>query len=176
MPNTSQQIDPLDEWLAIKAGVTRSGDPENPNSPASQGAPYKGKGLPGLTLTREQAIRAITTESSRFLRADAYIGSLEVGKLADAIVLKANYFEVPEDEIARQKALLTMVGGEVVYIADEIDFGNGVEAKFSNNDTVSKTLNRRSVGGLQGRDLSQEGKRAVQVLQPRGVCGHSHKH
>ncbi|RFN50423.1 putative amidohydrolase ytcj [Fusarium flagelliforme] len=169
-------IDPLDEWLAIKAGVTRSGDPENPNSPASQGAPYEGKGLPGLTLTREQAIRAITTESSRFLRADAYIGSLEVGKLADAIVLKANYFEVPEDEIARQKALLTMVGGEVVYIADEIDFGNGVEAKFPNNDTVSKTLDRRSVGGLQGRDLTQEGKRAVQVLQPRGVCGHSHKH
>ncbi|CVL08332.1 uncharacterized protein FMAN_05120 [Fusarium mangiferae] len=29
-------IDPLDEWLAIKAGVTRSGDPKNPNSPASQ--------------------------------------------------------------------------------------------------------------------------------------------
>ena len=69
-----------------------------------------------------------------------------------------------------------MVGGEVVYIADEIDFGNGAEAKFPNNGTVSKTLNRRSVGGLQGRDLSQEGKRAAQVLQPRGVCRHSHKH
>ena len=80
--------------------------------------------------------------------------SIEVGKLADAIVLKANYFEVPEDEIARQKVLLTMVGGEVVYIADEIDFRNGVEATFPNNDTVSKTLNRRSIGGLQGRDLS----------------------
>ena len=41
-----------------------------------------------------------------------------------------------------------MVGGEVVYIADEIDFGNVVEAKFPNNDTVSKTLNRRSVSSL----------------------------
>ncbi|KAF5579661.1 amidohydrolase [Fusarium subglutinans] len=105
-------IDPPDEWLAIKAGATRSGDPKNPHSPASQGAPYNGNGLPGLTLTRDQAIRAITTESARFLRADAYIGSLEVGKLADAIVLKANYFEVPEEHIARQKTLLTMVGGE----------------------------------------------------------------
>ncbi|CVL06525.1 uncharacterized protein FPRN_05189 [Fusarium proliferatum] len=169
-------IDPLDEWLAIKAGVTRSGDPKNPNSPASQGAPYNGNGLPGLTLTRDQAIRAITTESARFLRADAYIGSLEIGKLADAIVLKANYFEVPAEHIARQKTLLTMVGGEVVYIADEVDFKNGVKAKFANDDDVGKMIERRSVGGIQGRDLSEEGKRSVQRLQTRGACVHSHHH
>ncbi|KAF4965508.1 hypothetical protein FSARC_6688 [Fusarium sarcochroum] len=169
-------IDPLDEWLAIKAGVTRSGDPKNPNSPASQGAPYDGNGLPGLTLSRDQAIRAITTESARFLRADTYVGSLEVGKLADAIILKANYFEVPEDEIARQKTLLTMVGGEVVFIADEVDFGNGVKARFPNNDTISATISKRSIGGFQGRGLSVEGRRALQVLQPRGACVHSHKH
>ncbi|KAF4451231.1 putative amidohydrolase ytcJ [Fusarium austroafricanum] len=168
-------IDPLDEWLAIKAGVTRSGDPKNPNSPASHGAPYDGNGLPGTTLSRDQAIRAITTESARFLRADNYIGSLEVGKLADAIILKANYFEVPESQIARQKTLLTMVGGEIVYIADKVDFGNGVKAKFPNNDTISKTITRRSIGGIQGRDLSEEGKRAVRRLQTRGACVH-HKH
>lgn len=166
----------MDEWLAIKAGVTRSGDPKNPNSPASQGAPYNGNGLPGLTLTRDQAIRAITTESARFLRADAYIGSLEIGKLADAIVLKANYFEVPAEHIARQKTLLTMVGGEVVYIADEVDFKNGVKAKFANDDDVGKMIERRSVGGIQGRDLSEEGKRSVQRLQTRGACVHSHHH
>ncbi|KAF5976590.1 putative amidohydrolase ytcJ [Fusarium bulbicola] len=168
-----RSIDPLDEWLAIKAGVTRSGDPKNPQSPASQGAPYNGNGLPGLTLTRDQAIRAITTESARFLRADAYIGSLEVGKLADAIVLKANYFEVPEEHIARQKTLLTMVGGEVVYIADGVDFKNGVKARFSNDDD-GRMIKRRSVGGIQGRDLSEEGKRPVQRLQTRGACVHSH--
>ncbi|KAJ4245715.1 hypothetical protein NW762_013839 [Fusarium torreyae] len=167
-------IDPLDEWLAIKAGVTRSGDPKNPNSPASQGAPYNRNGLPGLTLSRDQAIRAITTESARFLRADTYVGSLEVGKLADAIILKANYFEVPEEDIARQKTLLTMVGGEVVFIADGVDFGNGVAAKFPNNDTISDTITRRSIGGFQGRGLSEEGQRAVQALQPRGACVHSH--
>ncbi|KAM0415758.1 hypothetical protein ACHAPT_013263 [Fusarium lateritium] len=107
-------VDPLDEWLAIKVSVTRSGDPENTNSPASFGGKYNVTGLPGLTLTWDQAIRAITTESSRFLRADMHIGSLELGKLADVIILKANYFEVPEDELARQKTLMTMVGGEVI--------------------------------------------------------------
>ncbi|KAI9151397.1 amidohydrolase [Paramyrothecium foliicola] len=173
-------IDPLDEWLAVKASVTRSGDPTNPNSPASQGAPYDGPGLPGLSLTREEAIRAITIESSRFLRADDHIGSLEVGKLADIIVLQANYFEVPDDELARQKSLLTMVGGEVVYIADGVDFGNGVVPKFPNNGTLDQKLEKKNIGGIQGRSLSQEGREAVQRLSVRNVCdhgiAHTHKH
>ncbi|KAM0281599.1 hypothetical protein ACHAQH_003468 [Verticillium albo-atrum] len=174
-------IDPLDEWLAIKAGVTRSGDPTNPNSPASQGAPYDGPGLPGLSRSREQAIRAITIESSRFPRADEYIGSLEVGKLADVIILQANYFEVPDDELARQKTLLTMRGGEVVYIADGVDFGNGVVPKFPNNGTLDRRMETKTVGGVQGRSpLSQAGREAVQRLSVRNVCdhgvAHSHKH
>ncbi|KAM5350825.1 hypothetical protein ACJ41O_007330 [Fusarium nematophilum] len=171
-------IDPLDEWLAIKAGVTRSGDPTNPNSPASQGAPYNGTGLPGLSLSREQAIRAITTESSRFVRADEHIGSLEVGKIADVIILKANYFEVPDDEIARQKSLMTMVGGEVVYIAEGVDFGNGAVAKFLNNGTMDLAIEKRSVGGIQGRSLSEEGREAMQRLATRNACDHGigHRH
>ncbi|EEU34645.1 uncharacterized protein NECHADRAFT_77170 [Fusarium vanettenii 77-13-4] len=169
-------IDPLDEWLAIKAGVTRSGDPTNPNSPASQGAPYNGTGIPGLSLTREQAIRAITTESSRFVRADRYIGSLEVGKVADVIILQSNYFEVPDEEIARQKTLVTMVGGEVVYIAEGVDFGNGAVAKFPNNDTVSQTMTRRSVGGIQGRSLSEEGRESMRRLAVHNACDHGADH
>ncbi|KAI8721505.1 Amidohydro-3 domain-containing protein [Fusarium sp. LHS14.1] len=171
-------IDPLDEWLAIKAGVTRSGDPTNSNSPASQGAPYNGTGIPGLSLTREQAIRAITTESSRFVRADRYIGSLEVGKVADVIILQSNYFEVPDDEIARQKTLVTMVGGEVVYIAEDVDFGNDAVAKFPNNDTVSQTMTKRSVGGIQGRSLSEEGREPMRKLAVRNACDHrtGHRH
>ncbi|KAK6840157.1 hypothetical protein PG987_006023 [Apiospora arundinis] len=34
-------IDPLDEFLALKVAVTRSGDPTNPNSPASFGPPLR---------------------------------------------------------------------------------------------------------------------------------------
>ncbi|KAK8070362.1 hypothetical protein PG997_010565 [Apiospora hydei] len=102
-------IDPLDEFLALKVAVTRSGDPTNPNSPASFGAPYDGI-FPGDPISRESALRAITINGARFLRADASIGSLEVGKLADLVVLEKNYFEVPEEEIGRQRVLLTLVG------------------------------------------------------------------
>jgi len=168
------QIDPLDVWLALKAGVTRRGDQTNPNSPESQGAPFNETILPGLSLTREQTLRAITVESSRFLRANDSIGSLEVGKLADLIVLERNYFEVPEAEIARQKVLLTMLGGEVVYVADGQDFG--VKAKFKNDEKAGLKLEKKTVGGFAGRDLDHEGRKAVERLRKRDACGHGHHH
>jgi hypothetical protein len=107
------------------------------------------------------------------------MGSLEVGKLADVIVLKANYFEVPDEELARQKTLLTMVGGEVMYIADGVDFGDNVTAKFPNNDAIDALMEKRTVGGAQGRSLSVEGQRAVRKHRKRNVCDHGinfHKH
>lgn len=137
-------IDPLDEFLALKVGVTLAGDPENPHSPASQGPQYTGT-FPGAKLSREAALRAITTEGARFLRADKHIGSLEVGKLADVIVLEKNYFEVPEDEIGRQRVLMTMLGGTVLYVAEGVSFGDRVVPKFPNGNSTT-ALERKRVG------------------------------
>lgn len=170
-PLPPAQIDPLDEFLALKAGVTRSGDPLNQNSPASQGFPFNGT-LPGKGLTREMAIRAITNRGASFLRAEDSIGSLEVGKLADVVVLENDYFGVPEEELARNRALLTMVGGEVLYIAEDVSFGPGVVAKFPNNDSRSRSVARRSIGGFGGKALSEEQKEHAAALRVRGVCDH----
>ena len=46
------------------------------------------------------------------------IGSLEVGKYADRIVLEKNFMQAPEEELARNRVLLTMVGGKVVHALD----------------------------------------------------------
>jgi predicted amidohydrolase YtcJ len=45
------------------------------------------------------------------------IGSIEVGKQADIIVLDQNLFEIPPDEISKTKVLLTMVDGQIAYKA-----------------------------------------------------------
>ena len=43
------------------------------------------------------------------------IGSLEVGKLADLIVLERNIFEIPIDEVADTKIHRTYFEGKLVY-------------------------------------------------------------
>jgi len=43
------------------------------------------------------------------------LGSIEVGKLSDLVVVSGDYMTVPEDDISEIKTLLTMVGGRVVY-------------------------------------------------------------
>ncbi|MNG33360.1 hypothetical protein D3C84_1195910 [compost metagenome] len=48
---------------------------------------------------------------------EQYIGSLEAGKLADAIVLDNNLFEQSVETVYRTKVLRTLVGGKVVYQA-----------------------------------------------------------
>ena len=43
------------------------------------------------------------------------VGSLESGKLADAIVLSQDLFQVPANSVGRTKVVLTVVGGKVVW-------------------------------------------------------------
>jgi predicted amidohydrolase YtcJ len=49
------------------------------------------------------------------LHAERDIGSLEVGKLADFIVLDRDVLKVPARELANMRVLLTVVGGKAVY-------------------------------------------------------------
>jgi hypothetical protein len=97
---------------------------------------------------------------------------LEKGKLADIIVLGNDYFTVPEEFLGRQKVLLTMVGGEVMYVAEHAGAGfEQVDAKFPNTNS---TLSRRAIGGLDRSQLTHGGKRAVAKLRKRQSCVHEH--
>ena len=104
-------VDPLDEWFALKVGVTRLNAPQPDHKYAGRLSEDKG-------LTRKEALRAITMNSSYELHADRWIGSLEAGKLADFIVLDRNYFDIPAEQIADVKVLQTVVGGRIVYQAE----------------------------------------------------------
>jgi hypothetical protein len=108
-------IDPFDEMLALKIGVTRAGDPESPNG---FGPDFAGRINDDPALSRAAALRAITMNSAHQLHVEGRIGSLEVGKYADLIVLENNFMQMPEEELARNRVLLTMVGGKVVHALD----------------------------------------------------------
>ena len=105
-------VDPLDEFLALKVGVTRSGDPTNPHS---YGPKYAGRLNADPAMSRAEVLRSITLNAARQLKLDAVLGSVEVGKFADLIVLDKNFMQVPEEELGRNGVLLTLVGGKVVW-------------------------------------------------------------
>jgi predicted amidohydrolase YtcJ len=41
--------------------------------------------------------------------------SIEVGKLADVIIISQDLFRIPSNQIGQTKFLMTMVGGKIVY-------------------------------------------------------------
>jgi predicted amidohydrolase YtcJ len=70
---------------------------------------------PGEAITREQAVIAYTLTSAYAEFAERDKGSLVPGKLADIAVLSQDIFTVPNDDLPKTVAILTMVGGKVIY-------------------------------------------------------------
>ena len=69
------------------------------------------------TLTREEALIAHTRSNAYLFFQENALGSLEVGKQADLVVLDRDYMTVPVAEIKHIHPTLTMVGGRVVFSA-----------------------------------------------------------
>ncbi|MDB5307609.1 MAG: putative TIM-barrel fold metal-dependent hydrolase [Gemmataceae bacterium] len=102
------RYDPLDStnpwspWLGIWVALTRQ---------LERGGVLE----PGEALTREQALRLYTINNAYLHHEEKEKGSLEVGKLADLIVVDRDVLTCPVDEVRDTKVLLTVIGGTVVY-------------------------------------------------------------
>ena len=73
----------------------------------------------GQQIGRMEALRLYTTGSAYYTFDDKDLGSIEVGKLGDLVVLSDDYLSVPEEEIRTLGSVLTIIGGEVVHAAGE---------------------------------------------------------
>lgn len=101
-------VDPLDEWFALKVGVTRT---NSPNAPPE----FHGRLGEDSGLSREAVLRAATIDAAYELHEDDVTGSLQVGKFADLIVLDRNPLTIPAEDIANVRVLETVVGGRTVH-------------------------------------------------------------
>ena len=100
---TIQGISPV---FNIEVGHTRqaAGEPDSPI-----------QGDIGERLDLETMVRGYTLDAAYQLHLEHEVGSIEVGKRADLIVLSRNLFEIDQYKIHTTKVLLTMVNGVVVH-------------------------------------------------------------
>jgi predicted amidohydrolase YtcJ len=99
----------LNPWEGIQTAVTRQ---------TTEGKP-EGGFVPGQRLTVEQAIEGYTLGAAYAGRRETSEGSLEIGKLADLIIVSQNVLDIAPANIAKTKVLTTIVGGRLVYQAEK---------------------------------------------------------
>ena len=73
---------------------------------------------PEQVISREQALRLYTTNNAFVMFAEKEKGSIEVGKLADFIVLDRDYMTCPIDEVADINVRQTFVAGKQVFASE----------------------------------------------------------
>lgn len=116
---------PIRDWFA--AGAIVSGGSDNPavvydverpflsQYSALTGDTMAGVLMPGQSITREQMLRMYTINNAYACWQENIRGSIEVGKLADMVVLDQDILTCSDVEVRDLKVLQTYVGGELVY-------------------------------------------------------------
>lgn len=70
-------------------------------------------------LERLEALRLYTHGSAKLSREEDKKGTLSIGMYADMAILSQDYFSIPDESIKEISSLLTILGGKVIYAADE---------------------------------------------------------
>jgi len=102
---TDYSVSPYNPFYTLHAAITRQDRDNNP----------PGGWIPEQAMTREEALRAATIEGAYTMFAEDDLGSIEVGKLADFVVIPVDYMTVPAEDIWRIEPDMTVIGGEAVY-------------------------------------------------------------
>ena len=102
---TDYSVSPYNPFYTLHAAVTRQ---DRENNPA-------GGWRPKEAMTREQALHSATMAGAYAMHAEHVLGSIEVGKLADFVVIPVDYMTIPAEDIWKITPDMTVIGGDVVY-------------------------------------------------------------
>lgn len=141
MPNT-----PL---AAIQTGTARTN--------ATPGSPYEGQVLHGEEVVPvADMVAAYTVNAAKALRLEARVGSIEVGKRADLVVLAADPLQAPALQIGAIAVLQTIFDGEVVHEA----VAGAVDAATARARRATAVLQRLTGHPVERRPLRDHGSHA----------------
>jgi len=107
VPGSDWSVVPsVNPWIAVESLVTRQRPGGSPDS--------FGK---GEAITLPEALDLFTTHAAEQERMGHLVGRIEVGMLADVIVVDRNPYAVPITKVHDTKVRMTFIGGEKVFDA-----------------------------------------------------------
>ena len=71
----------------------------------------------------EEGIATMTRNAARAAFQESSLGTLEVGKLGDFVILEQDLFSVAPGEIGQIEVSATVVGGQLMYGKDDLSIG-----------------------------------------------------
>ena len=99
---TDVPVEPISPIASLHASITRE---------MTNGERF----FPEQSMERMEALRSYTINCAYAVFEEERLGSIEVGKLADLVVLNGDLMTVSEDDLADLKVDLTLVGGQIRF-------------------------------------------------------------
>jgi len=116
LSSDGMQIAPMNPWIHMyfaTTGINARGQPINNNTAVASP-------LVDQRINRLEALGLYTGRNGWFLREEDDLGTIEVGKLVDLVVLNQDYFTVPDEQLKRINSVLTIVGGNITHDANAL--------------------------------------------------------
>nr|WP_297381165.1 amidohydrolase [uncultured Roseateles sp.] len=126
-------------------------------------------------LDREAALRMWTENVTWFSNEQGNKGQIAAGQLADLVVPDRDFFGCPESDIADTSALLTMVGGKVVWGAgDFASLDESAPPPAMPDWSPVRRYGGYGAWGAEGKPLQAAMRRTACCDTACGVHGHAH--
>ena len=98
---------------------------------------------PNQRVDRETALRIATRNGANYVLKGDQLGSIEVGKLADLVVLDRDYLTVPEEEISETRSLMTLLGGKIIFLHSDFSREHNLRPEGTLVSTLEELRQRR---------------------------------
>jgi len=141
-----------------------------------------GKTVGGLQLAeaglpRDTALELWTAGSAWFSNEQDKKGRIKAGQLADLVVLSSDFFSVAEEDIKAIESVMTVVGGKIVYGADEFTpLAPPAIPVLPDWSPVKNVPGHYSIR-KSGTQSQQQQRRSILPHQCAGACNvHAHSH
>ena len=98
---------------------------------------------PDQRLDRETALRVATQNGANYVLKGDQLGSIEVGKLADLVVLDRDYMSIPEEDISETQSLMTLQGGKIIFLHSDFSREHSLRPEGTLISTLAELRKRR---------------------------------